>query len=590
MTENENNVFDPAGQDPSVSQAVMDTAAETETTLSGTDPVGFQEEPTPGKKNTKTMIIIIAVVAVLALAVIVGFASGLLGKKDPKTAVLDAFTATSAQSSKLMDNMYQENPVAKLMLAPTSASKKTDYTITLHSLSGFEGDQMVNQLISGAYLKGYFTNDLENSATEIYGELGLSQIDLISLYAFASPDLVAFNLPSISDTKLSVNMQTLAQDIEASPVFKDAISAEDLTLLQDSISSYFSGLGALDSQSFTAEMEAKMKELTDSLLANATFEGGDKVDDLRVYTVTIPGEDVRAFINELCRYLYIDSEFAKVYESAISPMLLNMEVPYEQFMEENILSQVDRMIPEMATVLTLGVGKGDIIKNFALTATALEDVTGTVDAPVFQEISMDGVMDGLNETVNMSMELSADEEAFVVDVSAATSYADKAYTMDMDMGVTVGGTQVTYTLGMTADGAKETDNTQFTAFMGIKDNESNMDMTLDLGCTGTVSVSEEKTVVDLNDINADITVDQETISLNMGVKTESAALEAPLAFQGEHKELLKMTQEELAEVETEYYDGFMELVNRVLPFVLGEGVSAPVPEEPASPMPAEPAA
>ena len=289
--------------------------------------VASQQPSAGGKKKTPPVLWVLLALAVV-IVILVGVLMGKLlkGGGDPKEEVAKAMEATQAAQMKVMEKYQQELPAFKYLFSTPAAEPKAEkisFDFRFSSLSGDvvgPDEQMVVELFKGLGIQGYVASDPENDIFELDAGLAMSGSNLLNVYGYFSPDQWAMGVPTFSDTVLSVNPQTLEQDLQQNSdrLAAYGISMEELSGLVDLIQSEKDLMGV-----YSMDYQAFLKGLMDAYnkaVPDAVYETGEKEGSAQNYIITIPGDQMKAAILSVLNYVYIDSEFGQSYQKFFQSM------------------------------------------------------------------------------------------------------------------------------------------------------------------------------------------------------------------------------------------------------------------------------
>lgn len=529
------------------------------------------------KKNNKTLFLVIAVLLVLVIAGIAAFAGGLFD--SPEKSVKKAVVATYRAQMEQMQAMSKEIPAMQLLweeyygdeksLASGKIPSTTDFQASFKSFeSGSPNeDAMVNQLLGGLGVKGSFTSDPGSNAAEIEGAIQFGGMDLLELYGFASPELAAFSVPTFTDTVVSMNPKTFAEDAKASKLNEClGMSDEDLNMMQTLINSQVESMlaiGDLDIKKLNKDICAILVKS----LENAVYEKGEKSNGLQAYRISIPGADVKAGSLEMFRYIYLDSPISAVYKNAFSPIMLDGKT-YEEFINDEILSILERGMPEPDLAVTLRVGKQGMISEVSI---AVEQMTASVDSPsVFETFTMDYKLldENLNEQVKMNMGFIQDGRPVAVVMDVKAVYSDGAYNIDVvldvvDTETNSAITKVTETIKMDKNGGAS-----LSLGMDVPGFDGSVVKVM-MDVAGTIKIDAEKIVYDYPDISGMVEMGSEKVALNFAAKAETVKAASPHTISKEHKPLAEMSEEEITTLMQQYQAGSELMMNTLFSMLFG---------------------
>ena len=258
---NEQELFgQQTDQAQEVSQPVPESSVVAEETAEVQPPVfpdGTAAAPSPKKFP---LIPLVVVILVLAVAAIAAFATGIFS--SPEKAVDKAFEATGKEMTKYTETLMNELPALKVLqnTEPKSTSTEFDFTFESLDLGAMATSDVtaIVDMLTGSGLRGTFVSDVETPAFELDTSVHLGDLDLLELYGFLSSELLAGNLPTFSDTVLSINPQTFAEDFKASPFYdgSDDATLQEMQNLVNAEVALLTEMSKLDSKKMSEEMLA----------------------------------------------------------------------------------------------------------------------------------------------------------------------------------------------------------------------------------------------------------------------------------------------------------------------------------------------
>lgn len=530
------------------------------------------------KPDSKKLPAIIGAVIVVLVAAIVLLFSGVFSSGDPKAAVDKAFKATGKAMQARADQIMEEVPGMGMMSNFEPKASKTAYDL---QLVGIEADvagskediALINSLLAGAGIRGGIVSDPENSITELSGSLHLGDMDLVELYGYISPDLLAFNIPTFSDTVLSINPQTFAQDYKNSPLNDGDASDEELQEMQDLLLSELGMSGAFYGLDYK-QMQADMYAIAGKALDNAAYEKGEKVDGLRQYVIKVPGKDVKTFFIELLNYIYVDSALGQMYSGMLATGLDGTDSFADMFTKE-LIEPLQAGMPEMDTTITIGVGAKNQIQTMHFEMTPPSE---PIDGVTIESLTADfNIAESGDETITAQAVLSQDGETMTIAMDVSDSYQNGVYdvdfTMNMDAEKAPGSMgdaanealAVNMVVGMTADKDGKFD---MNIHLGVPTDVLTGEFAYDIGGSGTITTDGGKTTYDFPTLSASVTAAGEKMGITFSLKADSEPLEGPYEFSGVHTSLFGMTTEELDAEAQKYTDGLNAMLGKLLPLIM----------------------
>lgn len=519
------------------------------------------------------------IIVVLIIAIVACFGLGVFS--NPEKAMTQAFEATAQAQEEFQQQLLEELPAYRLLYGGSEGARKADFQFALDSIEipGISAEEMAlyNQILKGTGMRGAFVSDPENGVYELDGTLQLAGADLMSLYGYLSPEQMAFSIPDFSETALSINLQTLAEDLTTSPL-TGGMSAEEAQATQEAIQGFQKLLDALMNLDY-AQMEEDLKPILEGLRANATYEDLGDENGLKVYAMDIPGSNVKQFISDICQYIYVDSSIGQALEQ-----LYNSTAPsvgYQDWIQQDILSvlQSDEM-PELPLRVVAKVGSGNLIRAMDISLVISDEM-----AAQGLEVAAFSYTEDENHNVEGNFQLKATdpETGEVVDLSVpvTATYQDGLYQVTVSLNMpAVDGVEVSLmeTLALGQDGTYRL--TMEEAFQNTALQEN---MAYNISLDGTVTEDGDTVTYDFPTIQMDIDAMGDVISLAGSASATSTPVEAPYTISRPTVDLFSMSQEELAAELQKYTDGVNGLATRLMGIVMG---GAMMPTMEAVPEPA----
>lgn len=389
--------------------------------------------PAPQNKAGKTKLIIgvAAVCAIAAVAAVVKFSS----TPDPKATVEAAFTATAKQQQVITEKVYQQIPAAKLMFEGREGAVTSDFDLTIKSIEDNPYAAFANVILQDAGIRGKFSNDPAQKSSAFNSSVYLKDAPMIDVSAFMSPDLVVASVPTFSQTSVSINPTTFAQDYAGSALNAvNPMDAQSLDMMQGVITGEIEYINAISSIS-SEKMLADIMPIFKGALTNATYTY-DKQS--KKYVVDIPGEDLKTAVVNYYRYIYFDSELGVAMEKMMTSVAAaDPDMTYEDIMNETI-SSIEESLPDMDAKLALDIKNG-LIKSANLVCTPVvpaesSSSSESVDLPEITVSSL--VFDcTFDDAVNTAKLVITTEDAMSMTVDATATLSNDTYALDMVVGV-----------------------------------------------------------------------------------------------------------------------------------------------------------
>ncbi|WP_066458489.1 hypothetical protein [Anaerotruncus rubiinfantis] len=536
------------------------------------DPASLYTAPEPPvKKKSPAMLIIgiLCVVLVAAVALLAATLGGMFMK--PRDAVSKAFTSTNAAVAAQKDRLAQELPGMKYLTGLAEpAPAKTNFNLAVDQVDmgvSTAENAIISKILKGFGLKGSYVNDPDSKVFELDGAVHMDGADLIGLYLYGSPELVAGGIPSFSDTVFSFNPATFAQDFQQSPLYATSgMDEQTLNMMQEEINSQLNSMDAM-SVANQKQMAEDLYRLMGGALDNATFEKAPKEEGLKCYKIIIPGEDVKGAVIDVVKYLYFDSPFAGIYRAAFEPMLIDTGMSYEAFMNDQIIGVLEQEMPPLETEAVVKVGKKNIIQSVLAVVKPV-----TVNTVTFEGISLNyALAEDMTEKLTVACKITGAGEGEVVDIKMALDdqYADGAYDLRVAFDV-----QAENILTLNLSESFRFDR-EGAANFGV-----NMDISaptavgaeeiaVDLVAEGSVSETDGKAVFTYPKIGGSLTTEGQTMSLYFKLDADSAPIDSPYVISRETKELFKMSELELQTEMQKMEAGAQQFFGSLMPFLMG---------------------
>lgn len=389
----------------------------------------------PPKKagNFKLLIGVAAVCAVAVVAVAVKMSSA----RDPKAAVEAAFTATAAQQQAAVEKIYQKVPAAKLLFEGRGgAAETTDFNVTVKSIEDNPYAPFANVILKDAGIRGSFGSDPAQKTAALNASVYLKGGPILEAHTFISPEFVVAGVPTFSQTAVSLNPASFAQDYAGSAL--NAVYPLDtptLDMMQGIISGQIEYINAISSIS-SEKLRADILPILKGALANATYTYDQQS---KKYVVNIPSADLKNAILGYYRYIYFESEFGTAIESMLGPVTFaaTSGQSYEDTINDAI-AEIERSLPDMDAVLTLDIKNG-LIKTANLTCTplALSDAASAPDTAsptegAITSLIFDCSFGDASNTAKLALTI---DDATSMTFDAVGALSSDAYTLDMTMAV-----------------------------------------------------------------------------------------------------------------------------------------------------------
>lgn len=412
-------------------------------------------------KSHKGMIGLVALIGALLIAIVVLVTVGIATRQSPEDAVHEAIEKTNELLQAKSSQMMEELPAMRVMYQPITGSRSTDFDLSFVSFDDGSGSlqaQFYSNLLKGLALQGNYITVPDEKAMELSGAVQFGSMQLVDLFLQLSPEQAGFQIPSFSDTLLTIDPRTLKQDLMSSTLM-DAYGYGDIEGYNDYMAEEYDALQQLlqgEIELFTGgfaldamKMREDLMPLLQAVWTDAAYEKPVKNGDGKDYVVHLDGAQVKATLISIMRYLYVDSQIADLYNKLYGTQLFDGK-SFSEMMEENLLIPAEQELSDLPTDLTLSVNREGILTGISFVLTPPEE---QVSSTQFQNLRYDITFDGnMNANIRMEMGMGDDnmgDMQMVLDVTE--TYADGALQIDMDMRVVDEATTVGLTMGMGTD-------------------------------------------------------------------------------------------------------------------------------------------
>lgn len=464
----------------------------------------------PGQKPAGKKAIWLAVAAVVVVAAVV-LGKGLLGPSDPKEIVSQAVYKTLQQQQEQYDKLIQGSAPLKLAGQYRTEACASEYDLRLNGVSGFEGSQLINQMVAGAGIRGTATQDLQGGAMSIEATVDWMSTDLFTGYLEVGPERMAMGLPSASDTYLAVYPQALDEQAAASPFFQlTGIEPEMLQAMQSQLQSQLQLMQ--DPQKLSSDLLDGMGAVVSAQMQQVEYTAGQKDQNGSTpYTAVIPGAQAKAMVVGLLDYLMADSPLRPYYEDAMALQQELMGAESYDALVQMVTDELSAQLPEADVSIEMVVNGQGLLDSMAFSMVipeSLQEVLsecsgrmtfGGEGAYELKVLGAEGTGLVLQLTgnyqlsdqiyqVDMAFELLADEEGVTLTLSQLLDATNPQvqYGLTMDMGMDMGYTPMN--IGLTVDGTLEAQDQTLTVAadtLQLQLQDDTMAAVVDLGFTET---------------------------------------------------------------------------------------------------------
>ena len=288
--------------------------------------------------------------------------AGLAGckKVTPQEAVSEAVTKTMTESS--INNLIGQEKLNKKMTEDLKYSM--DYSFTLEEISGEGLDEELANTLAGIGFDVESNMDVEDKKMAGTLDINYGGSTYLSVEAGLADSLISLAVPQLFDGFISIDYDTILEDIKNNPMFADALSMVDESVFEeftiDKLWDAFAESQNLDLES----MGIDISDLTD---AWESFEDAIEYTELKVkeadlpkevaaksaYEIVITEDAYSDLIKEVASFI-IDEVFEKLNsDPTFQAMNGYMEAPSEE--------EIDSVVADIADMV------GDIEITVAIT-------------------------------------------------------------------------------------------------------------------------------------------------------------------------------------------------------------------------------
>lgn len=211
--------------------------------------------------------------------------AGLAGckKVTPQEAVSEAVTKTMTESS--INDLIGQEKLNKKMTEDLKYSM--DYSFTLEEISGEGLDEELANTLSGIGFDVESNMDIEDKKMAGTLDINYGGSTYLSVEAGLADSLISLAVPQLFDGFISIDYDTILEDIKNNPMFADALSMVDESVFEeftiDELWDAFAESQNLDLES----MGIDISDLTD---AWESFEDAIEYTELKVKEADLPKE------------------------------------------------------------------------------------------------------------------------------------------------------------------------------------------------------------------------------------------------------------------------------------------------------------
>jgi len=530
------------------SSAVESTSSATAVAVA--EPTSAELMPAPKKRGAAKKII----TAVLACVVVAGgiFAAKTYLKPDPEKVVKAAVAATYSQQQKMTEEIYNAIPASKRLFEPQSQTNtQAEFKVSFNSIEGIPYSEMVSAMLSGFNISGTAVS-ASDDISDLLLKVNRKDDTIISVSSFLSPQLATICLPELSAKVLSVNPAAVAVDYKNSVFSKtDPIDDAQLDLLQQNINSAFE-YNDIFTDDLTEKLNADLTAKMLSAFKNAQYSYNEQN---KLYTVTVPGADMKAAIIDIYRYVYLDSDIAVIIERLLAPTLaLAGEESYTDA-TQRLIGEIESSCPELPTTIELDI-QNKVIKT-AYIVLRTEDNAVT-------EIQFDFTENGT--TVKTDITIPAGDDILTSSTVASATFKDGVYSIIVNADTQGAGSKATmpFELSIADSGAFEC---KFDMDMAANDS-----MAVSLGFTASGTVSENDGIFSISLPEAIFTFGSngKSYALNIGYDSITEPLSEVPAAPAEHIPVFSMSENDIDLLSDDIEVGMRSVIGKLYTAFLGQ--------------------
>ena len=329
--------------------------------------------------------------------------AGLAGckKVTPQEAVSEAVTKTMTESS--INDLIGQEKLNKKMTEDLKYSM--DYSFTLEEISGEGLDEELANTLAGIGFDVESNMDIEDKKMAGTLDINYGGSTYLSVEAGLADSLISLAVPQLFDGFISIDYDTLLEDIKNNPMFADALSMVDESAFEeftmDELWDAFTESQNLDLES----MGIDISDLTD---AWESFEDAIEYNELKVkeadlpkevsaktaYEIVITEEAYSGLIKEF--FYFIFDEIIPEIDSFIQEMGGETE-PFETPSEEDVDSVISDITDAIGDIeITVAITKDGYL-SYVYCEHTIEDV----------EIELEAMLTGKkNPTDDIAFELT----------------------------------------------------------------------------------------------------------------------------------------------------------------------------------------
>lgn len=541
----------PPQDDPPQHDPQEETPAEYALQQTPGEVVPAAEAAAPAPKSGKGIFALIGVVVAL-LCLIVGVLVASQLNKSPEDAVAAAFSKTGAAVSRMAQRLQKQLPFAQLGAAQKGAKSK-EFKVAFDSINlgeGMSGGELMNAMFRMFSISGNVVSDPNSEFLQLNGQVNMGETVLLDVFAEYTPDQISFNVPKFSDTVLSIDPNTFAEDVKNNPYYS-YMDDNMIRAWQDQIMQQADKISVMSN--FDVEkFQREAYEIMWGALDGAVYQEPVKNGNQKVYTVQLDGAQVKKTVAALARYVYVDSDLAKFYQGEAMDMLREMVIDP---MEENL--------PSMPITMVMTVGKRGLITQVDFNMDTSGIPMGTDET--LDEISLsyalpDGVM-----VHNMRMVVAGASKGVPMNITmdATADYTGYNCKVDVALAANMEPMYMGMVMNMDAEKAGPVD-----MGMTFELNDGYSEGKMEAKIAGTVTKEKNVLKWDFPTIKMSLSSDsfayiKGEVGFGLTASGQVTKLKRSVQPVNEPTPLLSLSEEELNAEMEKYYAGMQELFGQI---------------------------
>ncbi|MEG0752666.1 MAG: hypothetical protein RR461_02445 [Angelakisella sp.] len=477
--------------------------------------------------------------AILVIVAVAGYA--VLGQ-SPQKVVLKAMESGYARSLKQSEQLMSDLPVLAKTQELAKSGSETKLELKLNSMEMPGLPPMAAMFVNGSSISGTTKANPATSSFENSYSLTMLGKKLVTLNLFNTPTVMSVGVPEFFAKNYYLDMDKMVTEGTNSYLFTELLPAnqEDLQAFADGYKGMMQSSKAMTTEELTA-MGKKMSEIFTANLVNAQF-ATTKVEGQKLYTVTIAPEDVTALMSSLVNYIYLESPIGL----RMSGMMSSIEGEDYASTIQTINTEMANMLPTSPTVVTLKIDKV-IINNVDIHTEG----TNAAQMPVNFSMVIENP-ESLTAKVTMHLNVGEGAEKVVMDMTADSTYANKALDVMVNMDMVTGEASdgLSMVLGYKMDGNQQTDNMGMSLDYIIRVPSEGMEIGIKMDALGDYYLQEDTVVLSMDDIGYTVTTGDMAINMGLGLQMSTAPFAEQLIMP-ESVDALTLTQNDIIALSTE---------------------------------------